>query len=118
MTEDRDEVAKLCQELAELEVVAAQRGQARQLEALLADVRAGCEVGDRRTELLRRCGIPAGPRRDVGVRLRVPGDGRPSSERYQCPVDRCSRSWLRPPGDPIPLCQLFTVPLDLAPGLR
>lgn len=116
MTVDRDELATFCENLPELHALAVHSGLSAELDTLVADARAGADLGPRRMELLRRMGIPAGPTRYP----RVPGlsGGRPTAELYACPAGRCSRRWVRPPGDPIPRCAIQNAPLGVEKPLR
>jgi hypothetical protein len=109
MTVDRDELATLCEGLPELRDLAVHYGLSEQLDSLVAAARTGTDLGTRRIDLLRRMGIPAGPTRYP----RLPGlsGGRPSAELYACPAGRCSRRWVRPPGDPVPTCAVQDAPL-------
>lgn len=109
MTDDCDDLATFCESLPELRALAVHSGLSEELDALVAAARTGAEVGQGRIDLLRRLGIPAGPTRFP----RVPGlrGGRPTAELYACPTGRCSRRWLRPPGEAVPRCAVQDAPL-------
>ncbi|MCG5217994.1 hypothetical protein [Streptosporangium sp. KLBMP 9127] len=115
MEDDGHQLGLLCAELTELRDLASRHGLSRALDSLLTAVRAGQQVRDRRIELLRRLGIPAGTTRQPGLRIPGLGDGRPATELYGCPEARCSRTWVRPPGDPVALCSVYGAPLSHRP---
>jgi hypothetical protein len=114
MTDECDELALLCASLLQLRDLAEQAGVADELTQLVEDLRRGEELGRRRIELLRRMGIAAGFPRQPFTRLPGLGSGRPVAEVYGCPVARCSRQWVRPPGDPLARCALYDRQLSLA----
>jgi hypothetical protein len=113
-----DELGTLCRDLVELREIAAEQGRSAELEALLADLLAGTDTGDRRVELMRQLGIPAGTPRDIGTR--VPGlrDARPTAEVYECPTRSCSRAYVRAPGGAVPACAVHEAPMRPRRGRR
>ncbi|MEV0176108.1 hypothetical protein AB0I00_33975 [Streptomyces sp. NPDC050803] len=114
MTGDhRNRLARLCEQLAGIHVVAERAGLLAALEAILTELRAGgdtAELTGRADELLRRCGVARGlgDQRSPG-RARIPylGGGHPVEEAHVCPVARCDRVALDGGGT----CALFGEPL-------
>ena len=111
-----DELALLCEELRELRALASSNGLEEAFDSLTEDVRAGAEVGTRRIELLRQLGVPAGSGLRSIFKPAGLGEGRPTAELYGCPKTRCTRLWVRPPGDPIPTCPVYRKPLSHRPS--
>jgi hypothetical protein len=105
----RGHIARLCENLVHLRRYAKAEGLSSAVNGLVDDARAGEDIGARLTDLLRRLGGPedSQPFRKVpGVILPGLPAGHTAAEVYICPSGLCLRSWLRRPGEPIPMCEI------------
>lgn len=111
MSDDRREIARLCENLPWLRAAADAAGLGARLDSAVSAAAAGRADGI--TELLRRMNVPEAPA------VRAPGDiiypptteNRHGIEEYECPVGACDRTWIRPPGVPVPACSVRSVQL-------
>jgi hypothetical protein len=103
-----DQLAAFCRTLPRLRVAARSQGLSAELDAVLAEVRAGAPVAP----LLPRLGIPADVLRSGYQALPTLAE-RSAGEVYTCPRGACGRSVRREPGGPVPdeRCWLIDAPL-------
>lgn len=104
MSDDRDEIARLCEHLAWLREAARQAGLVDRLDEAVNAARAGRADGI--TALLRRLDVPEAPevRAPGGIVFPPTSEDRYGVEVYTCPGGVCDRSWIRPPGVAVPAC--------------
>jgi hypothetical protein len=111
MSDDRREIARLCENLPGLRAAAEAAGLGAWLDSAVSAAAAGRADGI--TELLRRMDLPEAPA------VRAPGDiiypptaeNRYGIEEFECPVGVCDRNWIRPPGVPVAACSVRGVRL-------
>jgi hypothetical protein len=115
MKDDRRELARLCENLPRLRAAAESTGLTARLDAVVAAAAEGRADGV--TELLRRMDVPETPTvRDPGGIMYPPTTQRRYGvETYECPAGTCVRTWIRPPGTPIPLCGVRSARLRRRP---
>ena len=106
-----DQVARLCENLAEVRAEARDAGEEKALDSLLHRVRGGEDVGEPLRDFLRRLGVPESPplRGPWGVLGRT-GD-HPAQDVFVCPVRLCSRLAVPTPGASPLACRIQGVPL-------
>jgi hypothetical protein len=111
MSDDRREIARLCENLPWLRDEAGAAGLGAQLDAAVTAATAGRANGI--TELLRRMDVPDTPAvRDPGDVMYPPTtEDRYGIERYGCPAGTCDRNWIRPPRAPVRACAVLGAPL-------
>ncbi|MFI8521708.1 hypothetical protein ACIGEZ_28430 [Streptomyces sp. NPDC085481] len=104
MTEDRREIARLCENLTWLRGAAEEAGLGERLAAAISAAAAGRAEGV--TDLLRRMDVPEAPavRSPGGIVHPATTEERYGVEVYGCPGAACDRSWIRPPGVAVPRC--------------
>jgi hypothetical protein len=111
MSDDRREIARLCENLPWLRAAADAAGLSTRLDSAVSAAAAGRAEGI--TELLRRMNVPETPA------VRAPGDiiypptveNRHGIEEYECPAGACDRKWIRPPAVPVPDCSVRRIRL-------
>jgi hypothetical protein len=103
-TDERREIARLCENLPWLRGAADAAGLRARLDSAVAAAASGRADGI--TELLRRMDVPEAPTlRDPGGIMYPPTtENRYGIEEYECPAGACDRTWIRPPGVPVPPC--------------
>jgi hypothetical protein len=116
MSEDRREIARLCEHLSLLRAEAAAVGLDGRLDALVSAAAAGRAEGV--TDFLRRMGVPETPavRAPGGIVYPPTKQERPHVEVYGCPGDVCERGWVRRPGVRIPQCAVRGAELRRRPA--
>ncbi|MGA5192958.1 hypothetical protein [Streptomyces exfoliatus] len=112
MTGHRSRLARLCDQLADIRIVAESAGRRDDLEGILGRLRTGgddAQLTSGADELLRQCGIAGGlgVLRSPDNRLPYLGGGHPVEEAEVCPRGRCDR--VEPDGGAT--CRLFDEPL-------
>lgn len=105
MTDQRKDIARLCEYLVSL-----RRAAPDETAHLVADARAGKDIGEQLTSLFRRLGAPElgqARRRDVsGMMLRRTAAGHTAGEVFVCPAELCDRVLPRRSGAPAPRCEI------------
>ncbi|MFB6944590.1 MULTISPECIES: hypothetical protein [unclassified Streptomyces] len=115
MSEDRHEVARLCENLTFLRQEAERRGLGARLDAIVAAAAAGRAEGI--TAFMRSVGAPesAEVRSPGGIVHPAATEFRFGVDVYGCPGEACDRSWIRPPGTPVEVCAVRGTALRLRP---
>lgn len=111
MSRTGDQIAHLCENLAEVRAEARDAGEEKILDSLLRRARGGEDVGEPLRDFLRRLGVPEVPplRGPWGVLGRT--GGHPSQDVFVCPARLCSRLVVPTPGASPPACQIQGAPL-------
>jgi hypothetical protein len=104
MSDDRREIARLCENLYLLRAEAEDAGLGGRLEAVVSAAAAGRAEG--LTDFLRRMDVPESRevRAPGGIVYPPTTEERSHVEVYGCPGGACTRSWVRRPGMLIPQC--------------
>jgi hypothetical protein len=105
MPDHRHHVARLCQSLRLVRRLA----PTGEIDELIAKARAGDDVGDQVTDLLRRLGLPDPTpqvRATLAAGLPGVGPGHFSPDGYICPVKLCTAWVRRRPGAARPFCEV------------
>ncbi|MEV0905539.1 hypothetical protein [Streptomyces hokutonensis] len=104
MSDDRGEIARLCENLPWLRDAARAAGLGERLEAAVAVAAAGRTEGV--TAIMRRLDLPEAPevRAPGGIVYPATSEERYGVEAYVCPGGVCDRTWVRPPGVRVTVC--------------
>jgi hypothetical protein len=104
MSDDRGEIARLCENLPRLRDAARDGGLGERLEEAVSAAVAGRTDGV--TSLLRRLDLPETPdmRAPGGIVYPTTSEERYGAEAYACPGGVCDRIWVRPPGVRVTVC--------------
>lgn len=104
MSDDRGEIARLCENLPWLREAAREAGLDDRLQDAVSAAAGGRTDGV--TALLRRLDLPEAPevRAPGGIVYPATRQDRYGVEVYACPRGVCDRTWVRPPGVSVAAC--------------